>query len=159
MKYVLVFISFCAMIITGCNDATPQSSLSFELEQDEKRIYEQLKDGLDESVLLNVDPMSVAKMYVYSSYQGDYDVTYSLYTQREGYVAWSRVEDQQIPEKDRGNKEQITANFRIIEQGEFYHQDEYEGYIQYEKEAGATSYFQMIKDENNIWKVAFMPLQ
>ncbi|WP_145408520.1 RNA polymerase subunit sigma [Paenibacillus xylanexedens] len=159
MKYVLVFISFCAIIIAGCINATPQSSLSFDLEHDEKRIYQQLKDELDESVLLNVDPISVAKMYVYSSYQGDNDVNYSLYTQREGYVAWSRSEDQQIPERDRGNQEQIAANFRNIEQGEFYNQSEYEGYIQYEKEAGATSYFQMIKDENNIWKVAFMPLQ
>lgn len=120
MKYVLVLISFCTMIIAGCIEATPQSSLSFDLEQDEQRIYEQLKDELDESVLLDVGPMSVAKMYVYSSYHGDYDVTYTLYTQREGYVAWSRLEDQQIPAKDRGNKEQMITNFRNIEQGEFY---------------------------------------
>ncbi|MDR6724253.1 hypothetical protein J2W91_002721 [Paenibacillus amylolyticus] len=159
MKYVFVLISFCTMIIAGCIEATPQSSLSFDLEQDEQRIYEQLKDRLDESVLLNVEPMSVAKMYVYASYLGEYDVAYTLYTQREGYVAWSRLEDQQIPEKDQGNKEQITANFRNIEQGEFYEQGEHEGYIEYEKEAGAKSFFQMIKDENNIWKVAFMPLQ
>jgi len=159
MKLLLFFISIFVLLTTGCNDSKQIPNLSFELEQDEKKIYEQLKDRFDESVLLNVDPISIAKLYIYSNYHNEYDVAYTLYTQREGHVAWSNEDNQMIPERDRGSKEQMIANFRNIENGEFYKQSDHEGYIEYEIETGKKSYFQMIKDENNIWKVSFMPLQ
>ncbi|KKO53503.1 hypothetical protein XI25_12705 [Paenibacillus sp. DMB20] len=144
----------------GCNksvDSPP--NLTFQLNQNEKSVYESLKQDLDESALQNLDPKSVAKLYVFSRFEADHDVAYLLYTQRKGHVAWSKKEDEQIPEKDRGTKEQILAQYKNLEHGRFVQISDYEGYIEYEVIPGEKSGFQMILDETGIWKVSFMPIQ
>lgn len=160
MRYLAAIMVISAMLMTvGCVSPESKSSTLFELSKDETRIYESLKQDSDVSLLHGVDPLTIAKLYVLSLYESSYDVTYELYTQREGYVAWTKEEDQQIPIEHRGTKEKIKDIYNNIEDGRFVQTSDYEGYIEYEAEKGEKSYFGMIQDENGIWKVSFMPIQ
>ncbi|NMO97700.1 RNA polymerase subunit sigma [Paenibacillus lemnae] len=148
------------MLVTiGCSKSDESADLTFQLNETEQKAYDSLKQQLDDNALQNLDPMSVAKLYVTARYEAEHDIAYFLYTQREDHVAWTKTEDQQIPEKDRGTKEDIAAKFNHIENGHFVETSNYQGHIEYDAEPGETSGFQMIKDESGIWKVSFMPLQ
>ena len=163
VKPIIAILSLLLLIITGCNNNNATNNLTFELNELEKSIYEQ-RGNFNEEMLLNLDPISVAKLYIYASYNGESDFVYHLYTQRDGYVLWTKEEDKQIPIADRGSKEQLANTYRNIENGTFYRQSEYEGYIEYETgietETVIKSGFKLIKNsEQDIWKVSFMPSQ
>jgi hypothetical protein len=102
--------------------------------------------------------VSIAKIYVQAALDKEYDVQYALYTDRPNYVRWSKEKDEQIPESDRGTKEQLLQTFSGIEKGEFIQTSDYEGYIKYMNGSGEMG-FQMVKDEEGIWNVSFTPLQ
>lgn len=154
----LAFIALFVMVACGQQPAETYS-LSFHLDKAEQYAYEGLKQKLDESLLKDLEPIGIAKIYVLASFEREDDVSYFLYTQREGMVAWTKEEDAEIPEKDRGNQEQIAAIYNNLENGEFVETSDFAGYIAFEPRAGEKSGFQMIKDETDIWKVAFMPIQ
>lgn len=163
MKSVIALFSLFLIVTVGCSSGNENNNLSFNLNELEQSIYDQ-RYNFDESMLLNVDPISIAKLYAYAMFHGDYDFVYDLYTQREGYVSWSKEEDKLIPKEDRGTREQLANTFNNIENGEFYQQNEDEGYIEFETgfelEPGIKSGFMLIKNsENDIWKVSFMPIQ
>ena len=91
----------------------------------------------------------------------NYDVTYALYTDKKSHIQWTKEEDENIPEAHRGTREQITRTFSNLDQGVFIQTNEFEGYIEYQStdEPESKSGFQMIKDEDGIWNVAFKPIQ
>jgi len=104
MRYVRTILAISALLlILGCtfNRVELQNITFISLNQDELTIYEQFKQNDDDSILQGVDPITIAKFYVWSEYEADYDVSYRLYTQREGHVAWTQEEDQAIPVDDR----------------------------------------------------------
>jgi hypothetical protein len=41
----------------------------------------------------------------------------------------------------------------------FIEQDKSSGYIEYECLSGEKDYFSMLKDEDGLWNVSFMPIQ
>lgn len=105
--------------------------------------------------------MSVAKLYIHASYLGDREVEYALYTDQEEFIQWSQAEDQAIPESDRGTPEQLTQQYRNFEEGRFLQTSKIEGYIKYypNSKNEPPSGFQLIKNVDGIWQVAFMPVQ
>ena len=109
--------------------------------------------------------MSVAKLYVQAGYDQQDDLQYFLYTTREGHVQWSKEEHDQLSKKDeklydaKTQLENAKRVFQNIEQGIFIETSDYEGYIKYEKDGDKDAGFQMVQDEDGIWKVAFMPIQ
>lgn len=131
------------------------------LNTSEQNVYTAFEKDLDTRHLAGLSPMSVAKLYIHASYSRNYEVVYALYTDREEYVHWSKEEDQAIPESDRGTLEQLTQQYRNFEEGRFLQTSKIEGYIEYypKSEIEPPSGFQLVKNEDGIWQVAFMPIQ
>lgn len=127
----------------------------------EQQVYDRFKLKHDVKELAGLEPISIAKMYAYASYHEDFDTVYALYTDRENHILWSKEEDEQIPLADRGTSEQALQTFRNLEKGSFVQTGDYEGYIEFypngdhEEKSG----FSMIKNEDGIWQVAFLPVQ
>ena len=130
----------------------------FELSTKEEEVYSNFQKDLDLKHLSELEPISIAKLYVKAWFDKKYDVEYALYTDREGYVQWSKEEDEKIPESHRGSDEQIIKQFKNIDKGTFVQTSDYEGYIEYDLSEG-TNGFQMIKNQDGIWQVSFMPIQ
>lgn len=83
---------------------------------------------------------------------------YALYTDRADRIRWSKEEDEKIPASHRGTRETMLQQFHGIEKGEFIQTSDDEGYIKFTNKNGESG-FQMVKDEDGIWNVAFMPIQ
>ncbi|WP_230203610.1 RNA polymerase subunit sigma [Bacillus massiliigorillae] len=135
------------------NELTP-----FELSAKEEEVYSQFQKDLSLKHLSEFEPISIAKLYVKARLDKTYDVVYALYTDREGYVQWSKEEDEKIPESHRGSAKQIIKQFKNIDKGTFLQTSDYEGCIEYDSGAG-TNGFQMIKNVDGIWQVSFRPIQ
>lgn len=134
------------------------TTTNFSLDEMEKETYKKFAEELNEEHLRGLEPISIAKFYVYSNLNKNYDVQYALYTTREEYIRWSKEEDEQIPETDRGTRESNLQTFNGIQNGEFIIEDDISGWIKYGNGEDIRG-FSMIKDESGIWKVSFMPIQ
>lgn len=130
----------------------------FELSAKEEEVYSNFQEDLNLEHLSGLEPITIAKLYVKAGFDKKYDVQYALYTDREGYVQWSKEEDEKIPESDRGSDEQNIKQFNDIDKGTFVQTSDYEGYIKYDSGEG-TNGFQMIKNKDGVWQVSFMPIQ
>ncbi|MEI4771917.1 RNA polymerase subunit sigma [Psychrobacillus sp. FJAT-51614] len=130
----------------------------FELSAKEEEVYRNFQKDLDLKHLSELEPISIAKLYVKAGIDKKYDVEYALYTDREGYIQWSKEEDEKIPVSHRGSDEQIIKQFKNIDKGTFVQTSDYEGYIEYDLGEG-TNGFQMIKNVDGVWQVSFMPIQ
>ncbi|WP_260631666.1 RNA polymerase subunit sigma [Neobacillus niacini] len=130
----------------------------FELTAKEEEVYSDFQKDFNLKHLNGLEPISIAKLYVKAVFDKKYDVQYALYTDREGYVQWSKEEDERIPESDRGSDEQNIKKFNNIDKGTFIKTSDYEGYIEYDGGEGSSG-FQMIKNEDGLWQVSYMPIQ
>ncbi|MDD9269293.1 RNA polymerase subunit sigma [Paenibacillus sp. GCM10023248] len=141
--------------------ALTTSSSDFKLSDREHEVYSNFQKDLNEQHLKVLEPISIAKLYVQARLDNKNEVAYELYTDKSGYVQWSKEEDKKIPSSDRGTKEQILKTFRNIENGGFVQLSDFEGYIEYQssEDAQSKSGFKMIKDDDGIWNVSFTPIQ
>ncbi len=130
----------------------------FELSAKEVEAYSNFKQDLNLNHLSGLEPISIAKLYVRAGFDKKYDVQYALYIDREGFVQWSKEEDNKIPESDRGTDEQNIKRFKNIDKGTFVQTSDYQGYIEYDSDEGTNS-FQLIKNEDGVWQVSFLPIQ
>ncbi|MCJ8013080.1 M56 family metallopeptidase [Paenibacillus sp. KQZ6P-2] len=137
------------------SDTKPNEMLSAK----EQEVYNNFQKDLNEQHLNGLEPISIAKLYVQAKLDNKYDVEYALYTDREGFVQWTKEDDEKIPDSDRGTEEQVLSTFKNIESGEFVQTSDFEGYIEYQSNSGSKSNFQMIKDDDGIWNVSFQPIQ
>jgi hypothetical protein len=133
----------------------------FELSSVEEQAYSNFQNDLDLGHLSGLEPISVAKLYIYAGYYKDTEVQYALYTDRKDRIQWSKEEDENFPDSDRATEEQTLTLFKDFEKGAFVKTGEYEGYIEFEagEDSEAKSGFKMIQNEGGIWQVAFMPIQ
>lgn len=177
-KYFSIWVVLGTMVLSACNmektgqkvekdipvedEVNANHSTSelklFELSTKEEEAYSNLQKDLNVKQLRGLAPISIAKLYVKAGFEKKYDVQYTLYTDRQGYVQWSKEEDKKIPESDRGSVEQNIKQFKNIDKGTFIQTSDYEGYIKYNSGAG-TKGFKMIKNEDGIWQVSFLPIQ
>lgn len=131
-----------------------------ELSGKEEEVYSKFQKDLSIKNLSGLEPISIAKLYIRAGFEKKYDVQYALYTDRVGYVQWSKEEDEKIPESDRGSNEQFIKQYKNIEKGTFVKTSDFEGYIKYDSGEGTgTNGFQMIKNEDGVWQVSFLPIQ
>jgi pimeloyl-ACP methyl ester carboxylesterase len=164
---VRVFTSNATTSRNNSNDANTNQTNHLEsslLTESEQQIYDELLQKLDKQKLVGLEPLSVAKLYVQASYDLQYDLQYFLYTTREGHVQWTKGEhNQDLQKQDTSSVanelEKSKRLFQNIEKGTFVPTSDYEGYIKYEKDGDDNAGFQMVQDEDGIWKVAFMPTQ
>ncbi|MNJ80303.1 hypothetical protein D3C77_786370 [compost metagenome] len=79
-------------------------------------------------------------------------------------MQWSKEDhDKDVTRHGDSNSEAELKNkkksFQNLEKGTFIKTSDYEGYIKFERDDDDKAGFQMIQDEDGIWKVAFMPIQ
>ncbi|MBD8069103.1 RNA polymerase subunit sigma [Bacillus sp. PS06] len=127
---------------------------TFELSDIEKEAYHLFQTDLDLKHLDGLEPISIAKLYVQAGFDKKYDVEYALYTDREGYVQWSKEDHEEIPEAHRASEEHYINLFNTIDKGTFILTSEHTGYIKNDLNG-----FSMVKNEDGIWQVSFMPIQ
>ncbi|MGB2993730.1 MAG: hypothetical protein WBB47_13950 [Paenisporosarcina sp.] len=133
----------------------------FELSSLEEQAYNNFLEDLDLKHLSGLEPISIAKLYIYAGYNRDSKIQYALYTDRKDRIQWSKEEDENFPDSDRATEKQVLIQFKNFEKGTFVKTSDYEGYIEFEAGEGSEvkSVFQMIQNEDGIWQVAFMPIQ
>lgn len=148
--------------ITDETSETPNSEEPiFVLTNMEKEIYHNFSKDLNNKHLENVQPISIAKLYIHAEIEKQYDVAYALYTDREELVLWSEEEDREIPLSDRPSAETLYKQYKNIDQGNFIQTSEFEGYIEFypHENSQQMAGFKMIKNTDGVWQVSFLPIQ
>jgi hypothetical protein len=156
-KLILVSIA-CLIFLVGCSNEkvtkTPKKEPVITLTSEEREIYNKFSLDLKEEHLKNLSPLSIAKLYINAGLERKYEVEYALYTDRKNYVRWSKEDHMKFPDSDRLNKSIAETIYRGIEQATFKQKNDFEGTLIYNNKG-----FQLIKDEDGIWNVGFMPIQ
>nr|WP_106783063.1 hypothetical protein [Lysinibacillus timonensis] len=134
------------------------NSSDIELTKEEEEVYNKFQQDLNVEHLRELDPKSVAKLYVLAGFEGKYDIQYALYTDREERIMWSKEEHLNIPESERGSIEHYEELYNIVYKGTFVQTSENEGYIKYGSGEDMQG-FQMFRNEDGIWQVSFIPIQ
>lgn len=187
-KKVLIGLLLCIVLTVtiGCSDNTKTSENklnevpdnivvmdigpnkpTFMLSSEEQMVFDLFKVSKDDTLLIDLEPISIAKLYIEATLNKDYETQYALYYTEdlgEGGMGWTLEEHLKIPEKDRGAEDFIYKSLTPLANGEFIQTEEDFGYIKYTRvEEGSSEAinmgFQMKRGENNIWKVCFMPIQ
>ncbi|MEH7383414.1 hypothetical protein V7138_23345 [Bacillus sp. JJ1533] len=145
-------------IYAPLDEYVPEIENDLELNEQERAAYEAFKVDHNPEELRNLGPISVAKIYIQANADGDQETSYALYTTREERVMWSKEEDKKYWEQETRDPDNEKKPFYGLGSGTFIQQNDNEGYISYRTKNGDMG-FQMVKDENGVWKVSFMPIQ
>ncbi|KEZ53699.1 hypothetical protein GS18_0201625 [Metabacillus indicus] len=129
----------------------------FKLTEMEYIAYAKLKEDLNEAHIKGLKPVSIAKIYVQANLDEELEVVYELYTDRTDVHIIPKEEF--FENKNRSTKEQLLEIFDGIQKGTFIEEDGGTGHITYTRTSGEPGHFSMIKDEDGIWNVSFMPIQ
>lgn len=132
---------------------------NFSLTPEEEIVYREFSKDPTEEHLHGLSPISIAKMYVQASLDERHDLVYEMYTDRPDYIRWTKEEDEKFSRADRVTKESILRVFKGIDNGKFIQTSDMDGYIKYDNGGEGGMGFQMVKDEDGYWSVAFMPTQ
>lgn len=132
-----------------------------ELTSEELAAYEKFSEDFDNLHLKDLEPISVAKLYVWAGYNQNYEVEYELLTDREKSIMWDKEYHLAIPQGDRMTPEKAMNLFRNLDSGEFLKLEEYYGSITFRHEDGpeGLASMQMLQNEDGVWQVGFMALQ
>ncbi|MCG1023394.1 hypothetical protein [Sutcliffiella horikoshii] len=136
-------------------EANPNAE-NFELSAEELEIYERLKVEYDTQLLIGLSPISIAKFYVQAAMEEERELQYEFYTDRQDMMQIDKEE--YLSEMGHSSLEQIRNTFFGIQDG-IFHDNGDSGYISYMNIFGQEWGFQMVKEEDGSWAVAFMPLQ
>jgi hypothetical protein len=144
---------------TEADTGTSRGSFNeFRLTDTEQAIYEKFVLDFNEEHLRNLEPLSIAKLYVYAELENNQEALYALYTDKEGYVQWTKEEHLEMSGKENHSKEKTLQVFTGLQDGKFVETEENRGYIEFYNANGMMG-FQMVKDEDGIWNVGFTPIQ
>ncbi|WP_421384863.1 DL-endopeptidase inhibitor IseA family protein [Bacillus salacetis] len=130
----------------------------FTLTDTEEAVYEKFASDFDEEHLRGLEPISIAKLYVFAELENNQDVVYALYTDKEGYVQWTKEEHLEMSGTEEHSKEKTLEVFNGLQDGNFIEKEENRGYIEFYNANGMVG-FQVVKDEDGIWNVSYMPIQ
>jgi hypothetical protein len=139
----------------------PAADGEFKLTPEELTAYENFNKEFDTAYLKDLEPISVAKLYVWAGYNQNYELEYELLTDREESIMWSKEEHLATPVEHRGKPEEKIEFFRNLEDGDFVQREEYRGYISFRHADGpeGKAGMQMVQNKDGVWQVAFMALQ
>jgi hypothetical protein len=125
---------------------------NFELTAEELDVYQQLKMGFNQQLLLDLPPISIAKLFVQATSDEEWELQYELYTDREDII---RIE------KEEYFREMVFPDKNVlfgIQDGTFHDRGE-SGYISFTNLYGQELGFSMVKEVDGSWAVSFMPIQ
>ena len=141
---------------------------SLHMTQEEVDAYNAFKEMRDYTVLAHLTPLSIARLYLFAELNGDDALQFAFYTDRKDAVMWDYEEQLTFPVFDRPSLNETAAMIEALSTGTFVETAEDAGYISFTIESmephaqfmdNAERGFQLIKNEDGIWQVAFMPLQ
>lgn len=129
-----------------------------QLTEQELSAYETLKQSENRSVLKELSPMNIARLYWLAGIEGNFKLQYMFYTTQPEWIMWSFEEQQTFPPFDMNSFNEAVQLFKDISLGEFIATSDKEGYISFVNQ-GNEAAFQLLQNEEGIWEVAFMPMQ
>jgi hypothetical protein len=138
------------------SDSKQPVSSDFSLTDEERAVYQVFSDDPTEAHLKNMDPVSIAKIYVQASLDNRQDLLYEMYTDRPEYIGWTKEEQASFPPD---TKENVLHTYKGIEEGEFIQKDDIHGYVRFDNGGEGKMGFQMVKDDDGYWSVGYMPIQ
>ena len=133
---------------------------SLNLTAEELSAYETFKESRDQNALRDLTPLSVARLYLVAEIEGLSELQHAFYILDPQYITSSYEELQKdySPFHEQPLSELIQL-FEDLSSGTFI-ESTYGGYISFFREDPTIpSIFQMIRNSEGIWQVAFMPLQ
>ena len=144
------------------------------LDDTEQEIYREYRKTKNETLLKEISPVTIAKYYVQTELDDDFETQYALMEQGDtdelGRPIMGACTKEEYLERNKSNtnehKGEILKMFGLIGKGEFIQgeNDHNYGYIafkRYDEEAGEMQDmgFQLFKNDNGIWKVGWLPIQ
>lgn len=138
------------------SDESNDGPLIAELTPAEQEVYDMFKADLDIEHLINLDPISIARLYSYAGIEGVYEVEYALYSQNNSQM--TKEKHIAIPVNDRGKKEEKIKMYNHIREGTFIQTNNVDGYITFNMDNFEMS-FRLEKNDDGNWLVSFLPIQ
>ncbi|MPM88200.1 hypothetical protein SDC9_135301 [bioreactor metagenome] len=145
---LLLICNMCTM--TGCSkdysnrsDIVKQIQTKFCLNYEEKRVYDLLKEDLNDDYLQNLNALSIVRIYIQTQFDNRYDIEKILFLDDSNSFREDKTESQ---------SQQIAKEVWFgIQQGEFSQTKEKTNFI-YETKDGERN-ISIVKDKNGIWKI------
>lgn len=136
-----------------------------ELSNYERVRFEEFRENYDDEALKRMSPISICKMYLYAGLIGDYETQYEFYASKEREEFWMKEEHLEIRDKDRHSAYDIfedvyslRINVKTEDKGSAKIKwNSRNGYVD-EFQGPWTYTFRMVQ-EDDVWKVGFLPLQ
>lgn len=139
----------------------------FPLSETLVTVYKKYKSSnYTQEILQGLPPQDIMRIYWYADINNDFDARYGLYIKDEKYFVPSKeklIEDKKnnsLSEQD--SKDDLYKELKSVKQLELFYLDESrkEAVIKYKgKLMENNQHFRLIKNNNGIWTVAFMPTQ
>lgn len=157
IRFVMFWV-LCGLLLVGCQDQPEMGTGTvvgnekkvkmleethlLQLSEDEQKVYEQYKTKQSED-LKQIDPIVAAKLYLHAVLNQDKEMEQLLSVNK-------KPEDQQkLMQKVNSMKRVITGVTKV----KFVQIDDQTGYVEYPLMGEDVSRFQMVKNEEGIWKV------
>ena len=164
---ILIFIAFifgCTGNVKTENPINTQSSVILPLSAEEFKIYQNYSKSKDDQVIKDLSPVDVCKLYFYSLEQGDMGTQYALYIKEEKYMEGSYEQFVIYARSDMSNFEntkkllkRIKEDTKLIKERD---RRDNESFVEIVSKSGKESMiFRLIKNNQGIWKVVWLPLQ
>lgn len=134
-------------------------SMTNEWTNSEIAIYKAFKENYDSNVLIDLEPVTIARLYMYTLLLDDKETQYHLLTTRPEFKGWS-LDEHLSPSYTSApaDPEYIIELAKKINEGQFIATGPGQGYIHYGEGIDMIG-FNLIQGENGAWQVAFMPMQ
>jgi len=134
-------------------------AMTDEWTNSEIEVYKAFKENYDSSVLIGLEPVTIARLYMYTWLLGDRETQYHLLTTRPEFMQWS-LEEHLSPDYQGAptDPEYIIELAKKLNEGQFIETGPGQGYIQHGEGIDMIG-FNLIQGENGAWQVAFMPMQ
>ncbi|MFD2043609.1 hypothetical protein ACFSTA_04380 [Ornithinibacillus salinisoli] len=137
---------------------------NIKMSQELTDIYEQYKETLNDELLEGLNPIDVFKMHFYAENNEDEEVKYALYIQDEMYGTPDKdayFNDPFFAEDDtmKKNAEQFYEELLAVDVFKEEYLSEEEAIIHFATVESNGLAFRLIKNSEDIWKVAWIPMQ
>lgn len=132
----------------------------FSLTDEEKRIYTAYLTSLSTDVFRDVDPVSIAKIFIQCGIEGKANAEYTMFSKegrdvtKEEYLKMNE-KDMESPVETR--KEMADVVFGLLYQGKFTDNGDNTGIISFVDAYDNELTFKLLKNAKGVWEVKFNP--
>ncbi len=135
----------------------------FKLAENEKPLYTSFLTKLDMNVFSDVEPMTVAKIFIQLGIDDKWEACFAMYEKSNISMTideYKQMNEEQISSVDPLIRRAIANQaFGTLSQGEFVENVDGTGFIKYLDQNGSERKFHLIKADDGIWYVKFLPFE